>query len=60
MNQDGCQPCLLKKEYVFYILDLHVGLDGRRGGIELGCDLRSGVEESSIDFDSSLMLMKGH
>lgn len=42
--------CLLKKEYTFCTLLLHIGLNGRKEACELGRDLRSGVEEASIDF----------
>ena len=59
VNKDGCQLWSLKKEYVFYILDLHIGLDGRTGALSWGVT-RSGVEESGIDFDNSRMLMEGN
>lgn len=38
--------CLLKKEYTFRTLVLRIGLNGRNEACELGCDLRSGVEEA--------------
>lgn len=45
----------MEKEHTFYtfsILELHIRLNGRHGACELGCDLRSGAEESSLDLDN--------
>ena len=41
----------IENEYTFCTLLLHIGLNGRKRACELGCDLRSGVEEASIDLD---------
>lgn len=41
---------------------MHVGLNGRQGACEVGCDLRSEVEEPTIELDKrhqSQMLRKG-
>lgn len=41
-----------------FIFACRTGWENR--GVELGCDLRSGLRNPSIDFDNSHMIMKGH
>lgn len=60
----GCLPSnLLKKEYNFYTLWLHIRLNGRKEAHELGCGFRSGAEKASTHLDkligTSQVLKKG-
>lgn len=48
----GCLPSnLLKKEYNFYTLWFHIGLNGRKEARELGHGFRSGAEKASTHLD---------
>lgn len=43
---------MLKKKHTFYTLWLRIEVNGRKGTCELGCGLRSVVEESSFGLDN--------
>lgn len=52
-GESGWLPvCFLRKDYTIYTLQLHIGLNRRKGACVLQCGLGPGMEKASIDFDN--------